>query len=205
MRLRHPPGRTGRLWLKHRTEVATTGAELLDKKRRALVQEYRRLHVLARETAERWTSSAVDADTWVSRLAVVAGDDEIGLLAAAHPRAQVTVRWRSEMGVIFAAEARVDLGAEPLTASGGSAAADQAVPAARRALEAAVADAVTQSAFRRISEELAITSRRQRALERRWLPALMKATAHLNEYLDELEREEATRSSWSRRHTQRRA
>jgi V/A-type H+-transporting ATPase subunit D len=156
MRLRHPPGRSGRLWLKHRVEIATTGADLLDKKRRALVQEHRRLRVLAQKTAESWRDAA--------------------------------------------AEARVDLGPEPITAAGGSAAADQAVPAARRALEAAVQDAVTQSALRRIGDELAMTSRRQRALERRWLPALATAIARLNESLDELEREEATRSSWSRRH-----
>ncbi len=199
MKLRHPPGRSGSLWLQHRAELATTGADLLDKKRRALVQEYRRLHALARETAERWSTEAAEAETWTNRLAVIAGEDEVLLQAAAHTRAQVTVRWRSEMGVVFAGEAKVDLGPEPVTVAGGSAAADQAVPAARRALEAAVNDAVTQSAFCRISEELAVTTRRQRALERRWLPALATAIARLNDTLDELDREEATRSSWSRR------
>ena len=51
MRLRHPAGRAGRMWLEHRVEVATRGASLLDRKRRALVQEHRRLRVLARQTA----------------------------------------------------------------------------------------------------------------------------------------------------------
>ena len=199
MRLRHPPGRSGRLWLRHRVAVATTAADLLDKKRRALLQEYRRLRVVARETRERWEAASAEADTWVNRLAVLAGEDEIAMLVASRPEAGVRIRWRSEMGVTFASDARVDIGPPPVTASGGSAAADLAVPAARRALEAAVDDAVAQSAFRRIRAELAITSQRQRALERRWLPALNEAAARLDHALDELERDEATRSVSSRR------
>jgi V/A-type H+/Na+-transporting ATPase subunit D len=199
MKLRHPPGRAGRLWLQHRFAVATRGAELLDKKRRALVQEHRRLRVVARETAEAWTRAAAEAETWVNRAAVMAGEEKLAMLAAGHPRADVTIRWRSSMGVVFASEARVDLGPAPTGASGGSGAADMAVPASRRAVEAAVKDAVARTALRRISSELAITSRRQRALERRWLPALTAAEARLREALDEVEREEATRSQWSRR------
>ena len=120
------------------------------------------------------------------------------MLAASHPRAEVTVRWRSAMGVTFASEARVELGPPPVAAAGGSSAADVAVQAARRAVEAAVRDAAAQSALRRIGAELAITSRRQRALERRWLPELAAAATRLSGALDELEREEATRSLWVR-------
>jgi V/A-type H+/Na+-transporting ATPase subunit D len=203
MRLRHPPGRGGRLWLEHRLEVATTGADLLDRKRRALVQEHRRLRALARASAERWGSAAAEAELWVNRLAVVAGEEEVAMLAASQAPAQVSVRWRSAMGVAFASEAHVEMGPAPATASGGSAAADMAVPAARRALQAAVDDAVTQSALRRITDELSITSRRHRALERRWLPALGAAIARLNDALDELEREEAMRSAWTRRRLER--
>jgi vacuolar-type H+-ATPase subunit D/Vma8 len=199
MRLRHPPGRSGRLWLRHRSEVASTGADLLDRKRRALVQEYRRLQVLARQKAEAWAEAARDADVWVSRLAVLAGDEQIAMLVTTRPAAQVTIRWRSQMGVVFASEAMLDLGPPPHTASSGSAAADLAVPASRRALQAAVDDAVMASAFRRVGHELSITSRRQRALERRWLPALAAESARLDEMLDELEREEATRSVWAKR------
>lgn len=135
----------------------------------------------------------------MDRLAVMAGEDEIALLGGAERPAEVAVRWRSAMGVTFAAEADVDMGPQPPTALGGSAAADLAVPAARRALQAAVDDAVAQSAYRRVGAELAITTQRQRALERRWLPALNAAAARLDEALDELEREEATRSAWAHR------
>ena len=198
MRLRHPPGRSGRLWLEHRVEVATRGADLLDKKRRALVQEHRRLRVLARETEAEWNRMAREAELWLNRAAVLAGEEKVAMLAARHPPAQVTVRWRSSMGVVFASEANVDLGPRRGDASGGSAAADLAVAASRDAVEAAVKDAVARSALKRISSELALTARRQRALERRWLPALTAARVRLNGALDELEREEATRSLWAR-------
>ena len=199
MKLRHPPGRAGRLWLRHRFEVATRGADLLDKKRRALIQDHRRLRVVARETAVEWKRAAEQAETWVNRAAVMAGEEKVAMLAALHPRAEVTVRWRSSMGVAFASEASVDLGPAPTGTSGGSAAADMAVPAARAAVGAAVKDAVARTALRRISIELAVTSRRQRALERRWLPTLAAAERRLSEALDEMEREEATRSQWIRR------
>ena len=75
--------------------------------------------------------------------------------------------------------------------------------ASRAAVEAAVKDAVARSALKRISDELALTARRQRALERRWLPALTAAAGRLNGALDELEREEATRAVWARRRQQR--
>lgn len=203
MRLRHPPGRAGRLWLQHRVEVASRGADLLDKKRRALVQEYRRLRVLAREAEAEWNRLALEAELWLNRTAVLAGEEKVAMLAEQHPRATVTVRWRSSMGVVFASEANVDLGASPGDASGGSAAADLAVDASRRAVDAAVKDAVARSALKRISSELALTARRQRALERRWLPALSVAQVQLNSALDELEREEATRSLWARRRSSR--
>ena len=145
MNVRHPPGRGGRLWLARRIEVATTGADLLDKKRRALVQEERRLRVLARQTASAWADAAREAETWVNRAAVMAGEEKLAMLAVAHRPAEVTIRWRS------------------------------------------------------ITTEVSITSRRQRALERRWLPALEGAVARLSDALDELEREEATRSVWAGR------
>lgn len=196
MRLRHPPGRAGRLWLQHRAQVATTGADLLDKKRRALVQEHRRLRAVVRDTETRFATASAEAETWVNRVAVMAGEAKLSMLATVHSRAEVTVRWRSSMGVAFASEAQVELGRPPRTAFGGSSAADLAVFASRQAVETAVQNAAAQSALRRIGAELAITSRRQRALERRWLPELTAAAKNLSDALDELEREEATRSAW---------
>jgi V/A-type H+-transporting ATPase subunit D len=196
VKLRHPPGRSGRLWLDHRLGLARRGADLLDKKRRVLVQEERRLRALVQETSAVWERAARDFETWLNRAAVMAGEEKLAMLAAQHPPAQVTVRLRSSMGVAFAAETDLDLGAEPLHPSGGSAAADFAVIAARRAVESAVKDAVAQSALRRVSAERALTGRRQRAVERRWVPALLAAAYRLEAALDELEREEATRAVW---------
>lgn len=197
MKVRHPPGRAGRLWLQHRVEVATSGAELLDKKRRALQQELRRLQVLVRETEDAWTAAAEEAQAWVTRAAVIAGEEQLRSLAATQAPATVAVQWKSSMGVAYAAATRVDLGRVPAPAIGGSAATDAALPAARLAVEAAVRNAAAQSALKRIGGELAITMRRHRALERRWLPALTAEATRLDERLDELEREEAIRSAWA--------
>jgi V/A-type H+-transporting ATPase subunit D len=196
VRLRYPPGRSGRLWLDHRLELARRGADLLDKKRRVLAQEERRLRVLARQTAAAWEQDARDAETWLNRAAVMAGDEKLVLLAAQHPPAQLTIRLHSSMGVTFAAETDLDLGGEPQHPSGGSAAADLAVVAVRRAVGSAVRDAVAQSALKRVSVERALTARRQRAVEHRWLPALAGAAERLEQALGELEREEATRAVW---------
>lgn len=198
MRLRHPPGRAGRLWLGHRLAVAQRGVDLLDKKRRVLMQEERRLRVLARDTAAEWDRAAREAETWLNRAAIMAGEEKLSMLAAQHPAASVAVRWRSSMGVVFAAEADVDLGPIPAEPTGGSAAADLAVSAYRRAVGPAVNEAAARSALNRISHERELTARRQRAVERRWVPALAEAMARLDGMLDEVEREEATRALWVR-------
>ncbi|HSP08885.1 MAG TPA: V-type ATP synthase subunit D [Candidatus Dormibacteraeota bacterium] len=198
MRLRHPPGRSGRLWLGHRLAVAQRGVDLLDKKRRVLMQEERRLRVLARDTAAEWDHAAREAEVWLNRAAIMAGEEKLSMLAAQHPVASVAVHWRSSMGVVFAAEVDVDLGPVPDDPSGGSAAADLAVSAYRRALSSAVKEAAARSALIRISRERDVTARRQRAVERRWVPALAEAAARLDGVLDEMEREEATRALWVR-------
>jgi V/A-type H+-transporting ATPase subunit D len=205
MRLRHPPGRAGRLWLDHRLALAERGADLLDKKRRVLAQEERRLRVLARQTADGWQSAAREAETWLNRAAILAGDEKLAMLAIQQPRAGVKVIMRSSMGVTFAAETEIDLGAEMVHASGGSAAADLAVVATRRAVVAAVDEAVAQSALKRVSRERLLTTRRQRAVERRWVPALSAAARSLEAALDELEREEATRAVWVRKRAESRS
>lgn len=198
MRLRHPPGRAGRMWLGHRLAVAQRGVDLLDKKRRVLMQEERRLRVVARDAAAEWNHVAREAETWLNRAAIMAGEEKLSMLAAQHPAASVAVRWRSSMGVVFAAEADVDLGPVPADPSGGSAAADLAVSAYRRAVGPAVNEAAARSALSRISRERELTARRQRAVERRWVPALADAMARLDGVLDEVEREEATRALWVR-------
>jgi V/A-type H+/Na+-transporting ATPase subunit D len=198
MRLRHPPGRAGRLWLSHRLAVAQRGVDLLDKKRRVLSQEERRLRVLSRETAAEWDRDAREAQVWMNRAAIMAGEEKLTMLAAQHPAASVAIRWRSSMGVVFAAETEVQLGAVPGDPSGGSAAADLAVSAYRRAVGSAVKEAAASSALKRISRERDLTARRQRAVERRWVPALAEALARLDGVLDEMEREEATRALWVR-------
>lgn len=201
MRLRHPPGRAGRLWIEHRLDVAARGVDLLDKKRRVLLQEHRRLRVRAKETGEAWARAATELVLWADRAAVMAGEEKLAMIASRQPPADVTVVWRSSMGVAFASEAKVGIAVRSGDSSGGSAASDAAVSAAARAVECAVQDAAARTALALVGRELALTARRQRALERRWVPTLGAALAALNASLDEVEREEITRAAWVRGRT----
>ena len=53
MRVRHPPGRGGRLWLADRLDLARRATDLLVQKERVLLREQRRLVVLHRRTLAR--------------------------------------------------------------------------------------------------------------------------------------------------------
>ena len=49
-----PPGRTGRVWLSRRLQVADRGSTLLETKMRILATELQRFDLLARRTGSRW-------------------------------------------------------------------------------------------------------------------------------------------------------
>jgi len=63
-------------------------------------------------------------------------------------------------------------------------------------VEAGAHLAAVATALERIDAELAATTRRLRALERRWIPAHEEALAALSLALDESEREDAIRGRW---------
>ncbi|HYM50482.1 MAG TPA: V-type ATP synthase subunit D [Candidatus Limnocylindrales bacterium] len=201
MKLHHPPGRSGRLWLEHRLAVATRGHELLEEKRHALAAEERRLRVLAEETRARWTSCSLEAERWLVRAVVLAGEHQVALLATqVERRASAELSWRGWMGVSYPAEARADLPPPPPAFPvGGTAAMDLAVRAVGPAVEAAVEHAAAAAALERVTEELLMTIRRVRVIERRWIPTV-EATLHdLRLRLDEAEREDAVRARWVQR------
>lgn len=201
MPLRPPPGRSGRPWLAHRLQAARRGSELLDMKLRALASEERRLAVEAAEAAAEWERAAGEADRWAARAAVLGGDRPFSLIAA-HTRrpAAVEVRWRSWMGMALPAATLVPGDAGP-SVLGGSAALDLAAGAAIGALEAGVRVAALSRELELVRAELAATTRRQRALERRWIPLLEESLARLEQALDDLEREDAVRVRWRRERT----
>jgi V/A-type H+-transporting ATPase subunit D len=193
---RIPPGRAGRLWLLDRLRSGRLAASLLDRKVKILRVEQQRLAAQAEQSRARWLDNAREADIWGLRAALLGGEREFRHSAPA-PEAKVGVEWGSIMGAQYPLVATVSLPAHP-NRGGGTAAADEAATAYRRAVEAAAVHAVAQTALRTVEAELEATGRRLRAITDRWLPRLEGWLASVTRDLEESEREEAYRLRWAR-------
>jgi V/A-type H+-transporting ATPase subunit D len=192
MRIRYPPGRSGRLWLVERLSVADRAAGILHRKQQALRQEDRRLAALSERSAENWVAAVRDAETWQRRAMILGGrSDLLAAAICAHP-AIVHLTWRSEMGVEFPGEASCEVPSSPEIARTPALAATAA--AYRHALQAGVEHAAVTTAAERVSTELALTQRRMRAVRDRWIPVLRNTLRELEVRLDEHEREESMRA-----------
>lgn len=198
MALRLPPGRAGRLWLLHRIDAGRRGDDVLDQKRQALVREELRLRAEVADAEAGWRRSAADARRWLDRAALLGGERGLDLARfhAGGP-AEIEVTWRSTLGVRHPAEARVVPLEETPSTLAGTAALAPAAEGHRRALEAAARYAVASASHRRVAAELALTARRLRTIERRWLPEHEDALRELEIRLDEEEREESGRIRWA--------
>ena len=198
MRLRAPPGRAGRPWLVHRLAVARRGADVLDDKRRALLQERVRLATAVAEARDAWEHTVREAEVWLQRALLISGQRSFELARFYVPEAaEVRLTWRRSLGVAYPLEVEVRLPATPdVVAPGGSSALSAAASAYGRALEAGARFGAAQCAFDRVDAELAATTLRLRALERRWIPAHERALAALELELDETERADAVRARW---------
>jgi V/A-type H+-transporting ATPase subunit D len=199
MPLHVPPGRTGRLWLRERLVVAERAADVLEQKRRVLRALSVRLRRQAEETRGTWEDACRLAETWQLRAALVGGEDQVQAASsylAGPPEARIV--WRSTMGLAYPADAECLL---PDTASLGgvaeTAALRYAADAHRAALLAAVAHGAAQRAADLVTNELDATTRRLRAIERRWIPRLETALREVGRRLDEREREDAVRARWA--------
>ena len=197
MALRPPPGRAGRLWLLHRIDSGRRGGEVLDQKRQALLREEARLRGEAARAEAEWRERAAEAAAWLRRAAVLGGERALGLACFyAGGSAEVELVWLNTLGVSHPAEARLSPGEERAPFLGTQA----LVPAAeahRRALESAARLGAVSASHRRVAAELALTARRLRTIERRWLPEHEGALHELALRLDEEEREELARVRWT--------
>ncbi len=199
-----PPGRAGRLWLLDRLASARRSTELLDRKRNLLRRELRRLATARDGAQQRWVTSCAEAERWGLRATVLGGVSSLALSSAiVAGRANVEVPWRNTMGVRHPDEPRCSLvPLSPAEAAAGNAAMAPASAAYRRALEAAVAYAAADTAWRLLNEDLRVTNRRLRAIERHRIPALDDALHRLELQLDEIEREEQVVTRWAQRRHQ---
>ena len=196
MAIRVPPGRTGRLWLMRKLAIAARGVEVLDEKRQALVREQRRLSQELDSAAATWEQRARLAAEWNDRALALVGARRLRL--ASLPRegsAEVAVDWRNVLGAACPGDATIRVGPAPdYVALGGGAAVARAASAHEQALAAAAALAAARAAYGAVTRELVATTRRQRAIERRWIPEHEDALRRLELLLDQRELEDAARA-----------
>jgi V/A-type H+/Na+-transporting ATPase subunit D len=195
--LRVPPGRAGRMWLLQRLNTAERGLDLLDRKLRVLRGEQQRAHLAAERTGAEWRRCCAEAETWLLRAALLAGERAVRHAAPEEP-AQVQVTWTVVMGVRHPRQATVRCGLPGAgAATAGTAALVEATAAYRAALDAAAPHAVAEETARRLDAEVAATRHRLRAVEDRWIPRLRTALRRSELDLEELEHAEGIRLRWA--------
>lgn len=193
-----PPGRTARLWLRRRLDVASRGIDVLEQKTHALAREQRRLSHHVEDTRSAWHNAARDANRWFVRATVVGGSQQLELAHSQQPAAaDVRVSWQGLMGVAHPAQARLEPSERaPLGSVARSSALAYASDAYRRAVAAALDHAAATRALELVEGELAVTRRRLRALENRWVPRLEQLLHDVELSLAENEREDMVRTRW---------
>ena len=199
MPLRVPPGRAGRLWLVRRLEIARRGVDVLDQKRQALLREQRALVESLARAASGWERQGREAAGWNDRALAIAGERRLRLAGArVTSPCTVEVEWRNALGTVFPAAASVHVSPPPdLVALGGGSAVALAARAHADAVAAAAEHAAARAASEAVAAELLATTRRQRAIERRWIPEHEAALHRIELTLDERELEEAARARWA--------
>jgi V/A-type H+/Na+-transporting ATPase subunit D len=198
MALRIPPGRAGRTWLLGRLEVAHRGAELLDRKRGALLAEHARVRAEVEQARRAWEDAIARVETWTLRAGMVDGAARLELLARhASQQSSLELSWRNLMGARIPHAEAIEVPDPPdVSALGGSSATVLLARACGEAVRAAARYAIAERAASELSAELARAARRLRALQERWIPQHEQALAAVDLALDEAEREQAIRVRW---------
>lgn len=198
MPLRIPPGRAGRVWLVRRLEIARRGAELLDRKRQALLREQAQVRSEAADARRAWKEAAAQVALWTARASMLDGAGRLELLARyVELPASVQVSQSNLMGARIPELQRITVpDPPPVSALGGSSAAVLLTRACREATRAAARCAVAERAEQEVSAELGRAARRLRAVQDRWIPQHERALARLDLALDESQREQAARVRW---------
>jgi V/A-type H+-transporting ATPase subunit D len=198
MALRMPPGRTGQVWLRERLDVARRASDVLKDKARALAAEERRLRVLERRSHREWEEAWELASRWLLRSTLLGGRRALALARAHHVgQIDARIRWGSNMGATYPTEVRCLMPNPPSAArSAGGSALHFTELAHREATAAAVRHAADRRALDVVRRELSASGRRQRAIERRWIPRLESALERLELSLAEQEREDTVRAKW---------
>jgi V/A-type H+-transporting ATPase subunit D len=186
-----PPGRAGRNWLRRRLATAERGREQLDRKLRILLPERERLHLQAQRCEQDWVDAVAEARHWYARMTALGGQDAV---RRQQPSGAVTVAigYRTSVGLSYPTQARIAAPSVPSTLAG-NAASGPAAAAFGDALLAGARSAAADAAVRSLTAEIALTRRRLRALDKRWLPWLAAELAALEQSLEQGEQEDNVR------------
>ena len=181
-----------------RLDIAGRGAELLDRKRQALLAQLVRVSAEAVDARRAWHDAVAKADLWSGRAMVLDGAGRLDVLARhVHEHASIELSWSNTMGARMPAIRELVVPAPPpLSALGASSAATIAADAWCEAARAAARHAVAERSSAELGAELARATRRLRALQKRWIPQYQAALAQLDLTIDENQREQAARVRW---------
>ncbi|MFI8089510.1 V-type ATP synthase subunit D [Streptomyces sp. NPDC086080] len=197
---RTPPGRAGRLRLRHSLDVAERGADLLEHKLRILRTEHDRLLRVAEEAGRTWRDQLSGAETWLLRGVLLGGEPALESAAAGIAPAEVSVGWTVLMGVRLPASVSVSVAPRPATAAAPSnTALVHAEAACADAVRAAAEYAAAHAAAELVGAEVVSTRHRVRALRRHWIPRLREALHRAGLALEQSEHEDAVRRRWAAR------
>jgi V/A-type H+-transporting ATPase subunit D len=180
------------MWLHRRLDTAHRGRDQLDRKLHILIPELQRRRLQAEEWRRQWTDSCEQANRWLLRATLLGGQDALRN-ATAPQLARIDVTWTTSMGLSYPADATLTDHTAPAAPLAGNAAIAPAAAAFRTALLAAIRTAAAEEALRRVEAEIAVTRRRLRALDKRWLPWLQEALTQLELSLEEAEHDDGMR------------
>ncbi|MFF3127596.1 V-type ATP synthase subunit D [Streptomyces sp. NPDC057908] len=195
---RAPPGRAGRLRLRHSLDIAERGADLLEQKLRILHAEHQRLQRAEEAAARAWHERLREAETWLLRGLLLSGEGALEAAAEALDPTDIEAHWTSFMGVRYPTNVSCTMpDRSPTAAAPANTALVHAEAAYREALRAAAEHAAAAAAIRIIGAEVLSTRQRVRALQRHWIPNLREALTHTELALEQSEHEDAVRRRWA--------
>jgi V/A-type H+-transporting ATPase subunit D len=196
IRLRIPPGRAGRLWLRERLVLTDRAVSLLNTKIRLLRRELDRFDLAAARARDEWATAWNSATHWQARMLVGGGIRDLRL-DAPPAAATVHVTTGSVMGVSYPETVTCELPRRsPDSPWSGTSAIVPAAAAFERALLAGGQLAAATAARDCLAREVEVTSQRLRALRDRWMPLLEASLRALETSLDEQERADSARLRW---------
>ena len=129
---------------------------------------------------------------WLLRAALLGGQDGLRDASTLQP-VTVEVRWSTAMGLSYPSGAELSPARDDVSLPVVNAAISPTAAAFRRALLAGVRTAAAEEAVRRLDAEIAVTRRRLRALDKRWLPRLRDELVRLELTLEQTEQEDTLR------------